>query len=214
MRNQTTFILLAICFLAIVYVLIYGVKIGGFEVLSVKQIIEKNNILNDKILTSSSLISNEYDEAQKTLEQTFEQQKIAKQKYEEKMSLVSESKEKIHETKQYDIDYLWRVIGAYATKQNLKLVMSVQKTTGQNLYDFNFTVTGTYANTIKFITNIENNSDLNFRIYNFKMVGETEIVTSTFTIKNINIDPETTIRSSYVPTIGTVEPIEQNTENQ
>ena len=54
----------------------------------------------------------------------------------------------------------------------------------------NQSVSGEYVNIIQFITDIENDSDLYFRIYNFKMTGSTT-VTATFTVKNINIDVST-----------------------
>lgn len=68
--------------------------------------------------------------------------------------------------------------------------MDVKKSTG-NLYDLNFAITGTYANICQFILDLENNSDLYFRIYNFKMTGNSEIVSASFTVKDVNIDPST-----------------------
>ena len=71
--------------------------------------------------------------------------------------------------------------------------MDVQKNNSgrENYYDLNFNVSGQYVNISQFITDIENNSDLYFRIYNFKMSGSGEVVSSTFTVKNVNIDPST-----------------------
>ena len=67
--------------------------------------------------------------------------------------------------------------------------MDVKKSTSvkETLYDLNFSVSGGYANISQFISDIENNSDLNFRIYNFKMNGNGEEVLANFTIKNVNI---------------------------
>ena len=98
----------------------------------------------------------------------------------------------IYETKQYDIGYLWRVLGNYAQKRNVNLGIDVQKNTSANsTYNINFKVAGKYVNISQFIIDIENNSDLYFRIYNFKMSGDSETVTATFTVRNVNIDPTT-----------------------
>ena len=85
---------------------------------------------------------------------------------------------------------MWRVLGKYATNRGLTLGINVQKSTN-NLYDFSFSLNGTYVDIIQFIGDIENNSDLYFRIYDFKMSGSGTTITSTFLVKDINIDPST-----------------------
>lgn len=193
MRNQITILILFIFLALIIFVSVQGIEIGSFKILSVQQLLQKNEDLNSKIATASDLTTISYEQSKATLEQTYEKQQIEKQKYEELMGLTDSKSKQIFETKQYDVGYLWKVIGKNATKRNLKIGMNVQKTTGQNLYDLNFSVSGQYPNTIQFITDIENNSDLNFRIYNFKMTGSGDAVSSTFSVKGINIDPDTTI---------------------
>ena len=107
-----------------------------------------------------------------------------------KYLLFLQKKYNIYETKQYDIGYLWRIFGKYATTRNLKIGMDVQKNSSakETLYDLNFSVSGGYVNISQFISDIENNSELNFRIYNFKMNGSGEEVSASFTIKNVNIE--------------------------
>lgn len=200
MKNQITIILLLIFLIVIIFASVHGFKIGNFEVLSIQQLMDKNGNLNEKIATASNLTSITYPESKATLEQTYEKQQIEKQKYEELIGLTDEDSKQIYEMKQYDVGYLWKVIGKYATTRNLKIGMNVQKTTGQNLYDLYFTVSGLYPNTIQFISDIENNSDLNFRIYNFKMTGSGEAVQSTFAVKGISIDPSTTIGGNSTTT--------------
>ena len=108
------------------------------------------------------------------------------------MDFADEDKEEIYETKQYDIGYLWKIFGKYATSRNLRITMDVQKKSNkESLYDLNFNVSGEYVNISQFITDIENNSDLGFRIYDFKMSGSGDIISSTFTVRNVNIDPST-----------------------
>lgn len=189
MRNRITMILLLVFILLLVYTSVIGIKIGNFQILSISQMIEKNKILNEKITVASNLSSVDFPENVKTLEDTYTKHKIQKQKYEELVGFTEDEDNKIYETKQYDIDYLWRTFGKYATTRNLKIGMDVKKSTSvkETLYDLNFSVAGGYANISQFISDIENNSDLNFRIYNFKMNGNGEEVLASFTIKNVNI---------------------------
>lgn len=219
MKKQITLILLAISILVIVFILVYGIKIGKFEVLSIKQFINKDKDLNDKILLASEVTSIKYPEAQKKLEDAYERMKVQKQKYEEKSSANAKETKEVYESKEYDIVYLWKVIGTSAAKRNLKIAMKVESTNVKDLYNLNFTVTGYYSNIIEFISkDLEDNSDLYFRIYNFKMNGESitqipEYVTSEFTVKNINIDPDTILEDNLSTTLDNTNKT-NNTENK
>lgn len=198
MRNRVTIILFLVFILLLVYSCVVGIKIGNFQILSISQIIEKNNTLNEKITIASNLSSVDYPENVKTLEDTYTKHTIQKQKYEELVGFTEEDEKTIYETKQYDIGYLWRVFGKYATTRNLRIGMDVQKNSNvkENLYNLNFSVAGEYVNISQFISDIENNSDLNFRIYDFKMSGSGEEISATFTIKNVNIESLLTTQSS------------------
>ena len=76
--------------------------------------------------------------------------------------------------------------------------MDVKKGTGTDLYNLDFSIQGKYAHITTFITNIENDSKLSFRIYNFKLVpGSDDInLKATFTVKDVNIDDSSLIKSS------------------
>ena len=192
MRGNVTLLIILISIILLSYIAIEGIKIGNFEILSVAQLIERNEELNDKINEASTLTTTNYTDNVKTLEETYERYKIQKQKYEELAGVTSEKNDEIYETKQYDIGYLWRVLGNYATKRNLNLGIQVQKNnTGESSYNINFTINGKYVNISQFITDIENNSDLYFRIYNFNLGGSGEVITATFTVRNINLDAST-----------------------
>jgi len=192
MRNNITLLIILVSVIILAYAGTQGIKIGNFEVLSIIQLIEKNTELDSKITEASILTTTNYPDNIETLEETYEKYEIQKQKYEELAGVTTETNEEIYETKQYDIGYLWRVLGNYATKRNVNLGIQVQKNTnGKSSYNINFSVNGKYVNISQFITDIENNSDLYFRIYNFKISGSGEVITSTFTVRNVNLDAST-----------------------
>ena len=195
MRNKIIIIVLLVLLVLIGVAMINGIKIGSFEILSISQLKEKNKTLNSKIDQASRLTSVKYPEAQKKLEEAYNKQQVEKQKYEELSDFTKVDEKSIYETKQYDISYLWKIFGKYASKYNLTIGMDVKKASGENLYDLYFNVSGEYTNIIQFITTIEENSDLYFRIYNFTMNGSSTIVSSSFNVKGVNIDPKT-IKSS------------------
>lgn len=194
MRNKLTSIILLVSIVLLIIVMFVGIKkIGNFQILSLSQLKDKNDELSAQIDNASKLTSIDYPSKIDQLEETYEKYTIEKQKYEELSGFTNDKdKKEIYETKQYDIGYLWKTFGKYATSHNLTIGMEVQKSNnGENLYNLNFNVSGQYVNISEFITNIENNSDLYFRIYNFKMSGNGENVASTFTVKDVAIDSST-----------------------
>ena len=210
MKNKVMSIIFILLVVLFIVAIISGIKLGNFKILSVSELEDKNKELNERIETASELTSIDYPQSISTLEETFEKQTIQKQKYEEISGFNKENEKQIYETKQYDIAYLWKTIGKYATTYNLTIGMDVKRASSENLYNLYFTVSGEYVNISQFISSIENNSDLYFRIYNFKMSGSSEIISSSFTVKDVNIDPSTI---SNVSTITNTESENSNNTN-
>lgn len=171
-----------------------GIKIGNIEILSISKLIEKNKNLTAKIDEASILTSKDYSNNVETLEDTFNKYLVQKQKYEQLSGITSDTKDEKYETKQYDIGYLWRVLGKYATNRGLIINLDVQKNKKENnIYEFKFNVLGEYVKISQFITDIENDSDLYFRIYDFKMSFNQDkgMIEASFTVRNINIEADT-----------------------
>lgn len=190
MINKITLIITLVSIILLAFLAFRGINIGNFEVLSISQVINKNDLLNEKILEASTLTAIKYPDSIEKMEESFDNYSIKKQKYEEIAGFSVEKNKEIYETKQYDIGYLWKIFGDYAKSNNLTISMDVKKNSG-NLYDLNFNISGTYTNISRFIADLENNSDLYFRIYDFKMSGNGQVVSSSFTVKEVNINPST-----------------------
>ena len=194
MRNKISIIIALISIILLIVASVYGIKISKFKILSISQLEEKNNQLEETIKKVTDITTTKYPDNIAKLEESFQFYTIEKQKYKELIGATSEIDEKIYETKQYDIGYLWKRLGAYVTEEKfpgdpgLTISLDVKKNNfGNNTYDFNFAVRGTYTRISQFIVDIENDSELNFRIYNFKMVSGQ----ATFTVKNVSVDPTT-----------------------
>lgn len=206
MKNKITLIIFLLLVILLIIAVFNGIKIGNFQILSISELRLKNDELNKTISLASTLTSTEYPKTISTLEETYEKYNIQKQKYEEVSGFTENDSKEFYETKQYDIGYLWKVIGKYATSHNLKIGMDVKKANGQDIYDLYFDVSGQYVNISEFIKNLENNSDLYFRIDNFKMNGSSDIVTSSFVVKDVKIDPSTiTVAPSLESDVNTDE---------
>ena len=186
MRNKMTLLIILISIILLTYLAVFGVKIGNVEILSISQLENKNHDLELAILEASELTTKSYTQNLKMLEETYERYEIQKQKYEQFVDITNKNDE-IYETKQYDIGYLWRVLGSYATKRNVNLGIQVKKN-NNGMHNIEFYVKGKYTNISQFITDIENDSDLYFRIYNFNLEGSGEIITASFVVINVNLD--------------------------
>ncbi len=197
MKNKLIFVILIISIVLVICLTVFGFKIGSFEIPSLSKMIAKNNDINSGIEQVSKLTSADYPQAINKLETTIDSLNVQKEKYEQIAGFTSEGDTSLYETERYDISYLWTVLGEYASKNKINLAIDVKKSTGTDLYDLYFTIQGEYVDISDFITKIENDSDLSFRIYNFNIVpGSSNInLKATFTVKDVNIDDSTLIKT-------------------
>lgn len=204
MRTRITTIIILISIIVLAISVFYGINIKKIKVLSISQINEENNKLYDKIEEASDLAIKEYNNKVEKLSDTFNDYITVKEKYEQLVGFDDDKSLNKYESKKYDISYLWRTLGNYAEKRNLTLGIDVQNSDKVNsLYSFNFTVSGEYVKIIEFVTDLENDSDLYFRIYDFKISGSGTKLTATFKVENINIDPSTinVVKSSDISSL-------------
>lgn len=203
MKSRISIVIILITIVLLILFTVKGVEIGGIKILSVSELMAGDKELEQKIDELSRITAIDYPENTKKLEDTFKEYNTQRRKYEELVNVTNKNNKEVYETKQYDISYLWRVLGKYATTKKypedkgLVLSIEVKKSNiGNSIYDFNFRVEGEYTRISQFIVDIESDSDLYFRIYNFKMEAKANgsITIGTFTVKNINIDSSTIAR--------------------
>lgn len=174
-----------------------GISIGNFEILSLKQIESKNDNLTQEIASTEALMHRDYSAKTEELEKSVSDLLAAKEEYKdlENVSTQSEIK-KATRQETYKIEYLWTKIGSYATAEGvtLKLDILAGETGEPDVKNLSFTVSGNYGAVIQFITRIEDDTQLGFRIENFKMLpGSSETGReATFVVRNIRIKQETT----------------------
>lgn len=189
-------ILLIILLVTLSYFAIFkGITLGNFEVLSVERIQQENDKLTQEIEATEKLMHSDYAQKTDELKRTVEGLMEAKDEYLE-LESVSTDKQLKEATKQetYKIEYIWTRIGSHATSEGVELKLDV--TAGETGEEENknllFTVTGNYIAVINFVLSIEDDSQLGFRIENFKILpgsGENGRQ-ATFTIRNVRIKTE------------------------
>lgn len=179
-----------------------GISLGNLKIFGVEQIMESNRSLEDNLLNTNGLLKIEFPTKEEEL--STEIQNLLKKK-EEYFNLAKISTEgeisKANTEEIYLIEYLWTRIGRHATSKGVNLKMDVKNGDAGNdeIKNLAFTMNGSYVGIIDFIYAIEDDSELNFKIENFKMTPSTEDenLTATFNVKNIRIKKEkTTVKAT------------------
>lgn len=189
------------------FIVIQGFEVGSMEVLSYVGIQDRSNALDEKIQEASKLIGKEYKQAVSTVESDAKQLQQKKQNYEEKFVVNTDGT--IDETSlvdkygKYKIETLWVKLGNHATKEGATMKMEVRGGTPIGIiknsnnkapakfYDLNFTVSGDYISILEFVSDIENDSELGFKIEEFRMLPATENLQATFICRDIAIEDMT-----------------------
>ena len=170
-----------------------GFKIGNFQILSVAQIDEKNNELDSEIEKVNTLNDTEYPNKINELKTASNNMNNAKSEY-LKFTSLSTNEEILEamQARKYEIEFLWTKLGTHARQQGVVLKFEIVSSSlgANNVNDIKFTVDGTYTAITNFVYAIENDTDLNFRPENFKMVPYTSdiILQATFNVKNVIVD--------------------------
>lgn len=192
--------IIIILFLALGYVTLKnGIQFGSVQILSIEQIEQKAQELNTKIDEVNSMIDVDYPEKRKELTNAEKHLQEAEEQYLQYTNVSTDAEIlEAMEQKSYTIEFLWTTLGTHARKQGVLLTFEiVSSSTGTNgVNDIRFTVNGSYIAITNFIYAIENDTDLNFRIQNFKLLPyQGEILQGTFTVKNIAVQGNTSTQS-------------------
>ena len=175
----------------IIICMVKGLTVGSFRILSISNIKQESLNLDNEVDELNNLKNVTYKKKIDDLQTATKDLTTAKQKYLDLASVSSD--EEIQEAnleQTYAMEFLWNKVGSYATKEGVTLKWDVSSTGVNNKYTLNFTTTGSYVGVISYIYALENDSDLAFRIENFKMTASGENVTATFTVNNVAIKAE------------------------
>lgn len=195
MKNILMSVFTLLLAMLIVILMVRGIKIGNLEVLSIGQIIEKNEALNTKVEDLNTLNNVTYKKTLSDLNDATKKLSTSKSSYLDIASVSSDEEIKeANQDKSYAMEYLWSQIGNHATKEGVNIKLTVTSTGVSNKNKLNFNVIGSYIGIRNFVYALENDTDLNFRIENFKIETGTseEKLNCTFTVNDIGIKQEQT----------------------
>lgn len=163
-----------------------SISIGNLKLESIKDIKNASADLDNKFNTSKELSAQTYPNSIEKLDSVVKDLKIAKQQYEAKTMGDPEAKESLGviQIEKYNIEYLWTIIGNYATKNGVTLSLDVKSTNAQDVYNLNFNLTGKYIGITDFIYSLEDDDELKFEIKDFA-ISSNKIIKNNSTTTNM-----------------------------
>lgn len=211
MRKILIGILTILLIVMAVLVITKGLTIGNFKILSVKQIIEGNDKLTAEISETEKLIRSNYPTELETLDSTVSSLLAAKEEYQDLADVSTKSEiNKATTVETYTVEFLWTRLGRYATAEGVYLSYTPTNNS------IKFTVSGDYIPILSFVSAIENDSKLGFRIENFKLIPGGNNLQATFETRNINIKTEgvnTAVQSTTITESAPTNTPDTNTQN-
>ena len=190
MKKLLISILIALLLILSIFIAINGLNVGKIEVLGIRGINQKNSELDQKIQQATQLSTIDYQKAVDEVEENSKKLTEEKKNYEDMALLNTDSEgQATAQLQKYEVEALWVKLGNHATSEGATMKMDIVRgsSTSENMYDLNFTVNGSYISIIDFISDIENDSTLGFKIENFHMSGSGDSLQATFVCKEISI---------------------------
>lgn len=204
MRKIVFLLIMVLAIVGCYIVSVEGVQSNLIQIASYDEVKAANKQLDTQISELNRKNTTEYESKRTALTTAVKNYKDKKEKYEALAPTVQETDEQEPEetttsnTKPYDVDFLWTIVGNYATETGISIdftfVKSTTASTSSSDYftmsDINFTVSGTYNSIIEFIYDIEDDDRLGFEIKNFKMSKGGSGVQATFSAIGVPINNE------------------------
>ncbi len=191
MKKLLILILIGLLVILSIFIAVRGFEIGNVEILSYRGIQQRSEELDQIIQQSSKLAETDFKKAVSDVENNSKELAKAKQDYMDMTTISTEGDvQSANHIDRYEVETLWVKLGNYATSEGAIIKMDIIKgnNTTTNTYNLRFTVTGSYISITDFISDIENDSTLGFRIEEFKMLpGEGTNLQATFVCKDIAI---------------------------
>lgn len=190
MKKVLMLILIGLLLALSIFIVLNGFGVGDVEVLSYTGIQTRNKQLDERIQEASKLAGKDYKQLLSTVQESSKKLEQAKKEYEDMIVLTPEGDAQVTgQIERYEVETLWVKLGNYATREGAIIRMDIVQGISNNTYNLKFTVNGSYISITDFISDIENDSTLGFKIEEFKMQPSTsgEDLQATFVCKDVSI---------------------------
>lgn len=188
MKKLLMLILIGLLVTLSVYIVLQGFEVGEVEVLAYTGIQDRNRQLDETIQQASKLAEKDYKQEVNVVQDTSKQLEKVRKEYND-LTVVSSDGEvqAASQLERYELETLWVKLGNYATSEGAIVKIDIVQGNATNVYNLKFTVNGSYIAITDYISDIENDSTLGFKIEEFKMAPSGSELQATFVCKEIAI---------------------------
>lgn len=188
MKKLLMLILIVLLVALSAFIAVKGFEVSGVEVLSYMGIRNRNEELDNTIQEASKLAEKDYRQAVSTVQDSSKKLEQTKKEYEDMTAVSTEGDiQNAGQIERYEVETLWVKLGNYATSEGAVLRIDIMQGNTSDTYNLKFTLTGSYISITDFISDVENDSTLGFKIEEFKMIPDGELLQGTFMCKEIAI---------------------------
>lgn len=223
MTRKITLSIILILLLFGCYELIFGnQEIIRGKVASISKLESSSKKLEQEALELEKNSTTDFEQKKKQLSKIVKDYNKAKDEYEEIVPpSIKDSTDAIIEEELkdiYDVDFLWTIIGNYATEEGVDLEFNVNKnltsassinnsSSNYVVCDLKFVITGQYINLTDFIYDLEDDDRLNFEINDFSMNKNGEVLEVTLNVREVKVNSNNLIDTASTTMTN---PIEEN----
>ena len=214
MRKVLISILVVLLIVLAYFTIFQGISLGSINILSVGGIVNLNDELTAKIEEANTKIKNDLQNKQTELSASVDTLLQNKESYYKLANVSTETEiSKANTEEVYNIEYLWLRIGRHARNEGVNIVLDVMngEAGDSSIKNLSFSVVGKYVGIIDFVAALEDDSELAFRIENFKLVPEGDNLRATFNVNGVRIKLENTTQTD---TGTTTTPTAEGTTNE
>lgn len=188
MKKLLMLILIGLLLALSIFIVLQGFEVGKVEILAYTGIQDRNKQLDETIQQASKLADKDFKQAVSSVQDTSKQLEKVKKEYEDLTVVSSEGDiQASAQIERYEIETLWVKLGNYATSEGAIVKIDIVQGNTSGTYNLKFTVNGSYIAITDYISDIENDSTLGFKIEEFKMIPSGNELQATFICKDIAI---------------------------
>lgn len=210
MKKLVLTILIILALILTGITVVRGFQIKNLNILGIMQIKDKNEELDGKIDEATKLASTDYQKKMDDLNSEIKKLEAEKTKYEDMVNISTENQvDAANQFYDYLIDFLWIRVENHAKEEGVKMKLDLTRssTGAEDTYNLNFTATGTYIGIAEFITHIEDDEKLGFKIEDFRMTAFSTPTTSTSSKNNTKENTNTVEDTNTVQAMFTCKDI-------
>ena len=200
MKKLLILILIILVLALTIFTIVNGLEIGNFNVWGIRTMQEENAQLDEIVTQATRLASSVFPGKVSEVNTSMKALQEQKNTYQDMVAISTTGDvQTASQLSNYTLDFLWAKIGTHATREGVSIDIALTNGTGgENVYNLKFTVNGTYVGIAEFISGIENDTNLGFKIEEFSMKpGSSENdLQATFICKDIYIKDISTTNST------------------